>query len=116
MAKVISLLKPEITYVDAVDVLENRFKQHILENLTFKPKIVSEHKADRNYPVVSAASIVAKVARDKEIAGLAKQFGRFGSGYPSDPKTILFLQQCAQQGIYPECVRKSWKIVRKLQG
>jgi len=54
MAKVIEMLKPDIAYVDASDVLEERFKQHILENLSFKVKIVSEHKADRKYPIVSA--------------------------------------------------------------
>jgi ribonuclease HII len=36
MAKVIEQLKPDIAYVDASDVLEERFKQHILEYLPFK--------------------------------------------------------------------------------
>lgn len=110
MAKIIELLKPDIAYVDASDVLEERFKQHILELLPFKAKVVSEHKADRKYPVVSAASIIAKVERDKEIAELKEKYGDFGCGYPTDPKTISFLQQCLKKfGEYPDCVRKSWK-------
>ena len=114
MAKVIEMLKPDKAYVDASDVLEERFKQHILENLTFKVEIVSEHKADRTYPIVSAASIIAKVERDKEIAELAKKHGDFGCGYPTDPKTISFLQQCLEKlGEYPDFVRKSWKPAKK---
>lgn len=116
MAKVIELLKPDIAYVDASDVIEERFKQHILECLPFQVEIVSEHKADRNYPVVSAASIIAKVERDNAIAELAKEYGDFGSGYPSDPRTINFLQQCLEKwGEYPKDVRKSWKPAKKVK-
>jgi len=114
MAKVIEILKPEMEYVDASDVLEERFKQHILECLPFKVEIVSEHKADRNYPIVSAASIIAKVERDKEIAELTNKYGDLGCGYPADPKTISFLQQCLEKlGKYPDFVRKSWKPAKK---
>jgi len=114
MAKIIETLKPDKAYVDASDVLEERFKQHILECLTFKVEIVSEHKADRKYPIVSAASIIAKVERDKEIAELTKKYGDLGSGYPTDPKTISFLQQCLEKlGEYPDFVRKSWKPAKK---
>ena len=114
MAKVIEMLKPDKAYVDASDVLEERFKQHILECLTFKVEIVSEHKADRTYPIVSAASIIAKVERDKEITELANKYGDFGCGYPTDPKTIKFLQQCLEKsGEYPDFVRKSWKPAKK---
>jgi len=114
MAKVIEMLKPDLAYVDASDVLEERFKEHILEWLSFKVKIVSEHKADRNYPIVSAASIIAKVERDKEIGELTNKYGDFGCGYPTDPKTISFLQQCLEKlGEYPDFVRKSWKPAKK---
>jgi len=114
MAKVIDFLKPEIAYVDASDVLEERFKQHILECLTFKVKIVSEHRADKKYPIVSAASIIAKVERDKEIANLKEKYGDFGCGYPTDPKTIAFLQQCLKNfQEYPDFIRKSWKPAKK---
>ncbi|MEM2995266.1 MAG: ribonuclease HII [Candidatus Bathyarchaeia archaeon] len=114
MAKVIEMLKPDVAYVDASDILEERFKQHILEVLPFKVEIVSEHKADRKYPIVSAASIIAKVERDKEIEDLKGVYGDFGSGYPTDPKTVSFLQQCLKKfGEYPDFVRKSWKPAKK---
>lgn len=114
MAKVIEMLKPDVAYVDASDVLEERFKQHILEALSIKAQIISEHKADRKYPIVSAASIMAKVERDKEIAEIAKKYGEVGCGYPSDPKTMGFLQKCLEEvGEYPEFVRKSWKPAKR---
>lgn len=114
MAEVIEILKPDVAYVDASDVLAERFKQHILDFLSFKVKIVSEHKADRTYPVVSAASIIAKVTRDSAIAELASIYGDFGSGYPSDPRTMCFLTRCLE-GVeeYPEFVRKSWRPAKK---
>ncbi|MCS7114425.1 MAG: ribonuclease HII [Nitrososphaerota archaeon] len=117
MAKVIEQLKPDIAYVDASDVLEERFKQQILENLPFNVEVVSEHKADRKYPVVSAASIIAKVERDREIAELKAKYGDFGCGYPTDFATIKFLRYCLEKfGEYPEFVRKSWKPAKKVKG
>jgi ribonuclease HII len=116
MAKVIAALRPDKAYVDASDVLEERFKTHILECLPFRIPMVSEHKADRTYPVVSAASIIAKVERDAAIADLARVYGDFGSGYPSDPRTADFLRRClARTGEFPEFVRKSWKPVKKVK-
>ncbi|MBS7608085.1 ribonuclease HII [Candidatus Bathyarchaeota archaeon] len=116
MAKVIELLRPNIVYVDASDVLEERFKQQILEFLPFKVEIVSEHKADRKYPVVSAASIIAKVERDREIAELKAKYGDFGCGYPTDPKTMEFLRRCLETfKEYPDFVRKSWRPAKKVK-
>lgn len=116
MARVIESLRPDKVYVDASDVLEERFKQHILECLPFKVDIVSEHKADRNYVVVSAASIIAKVERDKEISLLAEIYGDFGSGYPSDPRTMSFLETLMKNTEeYPEFIRKSWKPAKKVK-
>lgn len=115
MASIIRELKPDIAYVDASDVLPERFRQHIAEELPFKIEIVSEHKADKKYPVVSAASIIAKVERDREIEKLREEYGDFGSGYASDPKTIAFLRKWIENNdSYPEFIRKSWKTVKKL--
>jgi len=117
MAKVIATLKPDIAYVDASDVLAERFKEHIEEKLPFKVKIVSEHKADAKYPIVSAASIIAKVERDKAVQELTKKYGDMGSGYAADPKTIRFLENWVKKyGAYPDFVRKSWKPAKKLKG
>lgn len=62
--------------------------------------------------VVAAASIVAKVERDQEIAKIRKEFKDIGSGYPSDPKTIKFLKNNSQ---LPDFVRKSWATVSRLE-
>jgi ribonuclease HII len=110
MSQIINVLKPDEAYVDAADTLEERFKHHIQEGLTVKAKITSRHKADKIYAVVSAASIIAKVERDKEIAALKEAYGNFGSGYLTDQKTMLFLKQWLQTHTdYPSCVRQSWK-------
>ncbi|MFQ5758840.1 MAG: ribonuclease HII [Candidatus Bathyarchaeia archaeon] len=116
MAKVIEALKPEVAYVDASDVLADRFGRHIAEELSFKVKIVSEHKADEKYPVVSAASIIAKVERDRAVSRLRQKYGNFGCGYPRDPKTLEFLEKWINEsGFYPDFVRKSWKPAKRLK-
>ncbi|MCW3980614.1 MAG: ribonuclease HII [Candidatus Bathyarchaeota archaeon] len=110
MAEAIQALKPDIAIVDASDVLADRFKHHIMECLQFPIHVISEHRADRNYPVVSAASIIAKVERDHIIERLRTQHGDFGSGYMADPKTVDFLSTLAREGDeYPDFVRRSWK-------
>ena len=110
MTQIINTLKPDKAYVDAADVIEDRFKYHIQEGLTTKTIITSKHKADKIYPIVSAASIIAKVERDKEIATLKDKYGDFGSGYLTDQKTMRFLKQWLQtHAEYADCVRKSWK-------
>lgn len=116
MARVITILKPEVVYVDASDVLADRFGEHIAENLDFKLKIVSEHKADITYPIVSAASIIAKVERDRAISHLQKKHGNMGCGYPSDSSTIKFLGDWIKKfGSYPDFVRKSWKTSKRVK-
>jgi ribonuclease HII len=116
MARVIETLKPNVAYVDASDVLPDRFKQHVEENVTFKVKIISEHKADAKYPVVSAASIIAKVERDKAVQILTQKYGEIGAGYPSDHKTIRFLEKwITKYESYPDFVRKSWKTAKMLK-
>lgn len=114
MAQIIQALNPNEVYVDAADVIEDRFKNHIRECLTIKTRIISKHKADLIYPIVSAASIIAKVERDREIANLRGEYGDFGSGYLHDPKTQLFISEWLKDNTdYPTCVRKSWKPAKK---
>ena len=116
MASVIAVLKPDVVYVDASDILADRFGDHIAENLSFSPKIISEHKADIKYPIVSAASIIAKVERDKVISQLQKKHGNIGCGYPSDSNTIKFLEDWIRNfGSYPDFVRKSWKTAKRVK-
>jgi len=117
MAKVIAALKPDAAYVDASDVRAERFGEHIQEKLPFTIQIVSEHKADAKYVVVSAASIIAKVERDRAVEELTKKYGDMGSGYITDPKTVEFLKKWIKKhGSYPNFVRKSWKPAKRLKG
>jgi ribonuclease HII len=115
MAKIIEQLKPDEAYVDAADVIQDRFGEHIQECLTVKTTIISKHKADRTFPVVSAASVIAKVERDKAIEDLKVKYGDFGSGYLTDDKTTIFLKRLLVEnnGDYPSFVRKSWKPARR---
>ena len=115
MAEVIEKLKPEIAYVDSSDIRTERFKNNILDCLSFRPRIVSEHKADVNYPVVSAASIIAKVHRDSRIDELKREYGEVGSGYAHDPLTVKFLREYySGHGDFPPIVRRSWKTLKNI--
>jgi ribonuclease HII len=110
MAKVVDALAVDEVFIDAPDINPVRFTAELVELLTSRPRIVAEHKADVNYAVVSAASIVAKVERDSDIAELRAVHGDFGSGYPSDPDTIAFLESWMKaNSSQPEFARKSWK-------
>jgi ribonuclease HII len=114
MAQVIEALKPDEVYVDAADTVEQRFGNHIRECIKIKTRVISRHKADRIYPVVSAASIIAKVERDREIDSLELEYGDFGSGYMTDDRTMIFLKQLLEKNDeYPSFVRKSWKPAKR---
>jgi len=119
-SKVIKKLKPDICYVDSADVNEERFKNDILCNLSIKPEIISKHKADDIYPIVGAASILAKTKRDEEVAKIAKKLEMkislpLGSGYPADPLTQDFLKAWYKKyGKLPPNIRKSWKTTQNL--
>ncbi|MFX1475049.1 MAG: ribonuclease HII [Promethearchaeota archaeon] len=115
MAIILQHLQWDVAYVDAADVVAERYGRTIQARLETEKTIVSEHKADQNYPVVAAASILAKVRRDRRISELHNRYGDFGSGYPSDPLTRRFLREwIAKYGTFPEIVRHSWETARKI--
>jgi len=75
-----------------------------------------EHKADRDHPVVSAASILAKESREEEIKKLKQLLEiDFGSGYPADPKTKNFVTTNHSNPTYANIIRFSWATIKKLQ-
>jgi ribonuclease HII len=111
-ADLILRLKPDIAYVDSPDVLPQRLSAELKERTGIK--VVAEHKADEKYLLVAAASIIAKVEREKEIELLKERAGDFGSGYASDPKTREFLKRKINNGKIPNYVRKRWKTVSNL--
>jgi len=113
MAKVVSKLNPDISYVDSCDVNPGRFGKEI-SALSDNHKIKSYHHADSRFVVVSAASILAKVTRDKAIEKLRKNHN-LGSGYPSDSVTVKFVTKYYKKNkVMPSFVRKSWKPVQRI--
>ncbi|MGC8608296.1 MAG: ribonuclease HII [Thermoplasmata archaeon] len=103
----------EPIYVDCFDVIEKR-AEDILRYRTGR-EIICRHKADEIYPAVSAASIISKVIRDREIVKIEEKYGYFGSGYPSDDRTIAFLRDAiSSRKDISEIVRTKWKTYKNL--
>ena len=119
MANVIVQLNPAAAWVDASDVKPERYARQILNELPPSLKrtvLISEHRADGEFPIVSAASIMAKVRRDAAVSALWQEYGNFGSGYVSDPVTIRFLKEWRRtHNSYPPMVRKSWRTLRDIE-
>jgi ribonuclease HII len=117
MAKVIDGLRAQEVMVDAADSVPARFQKNIADNLNRSCNVVARHFADRDFPVVSAASVIAKVERDAAVQTLRETYGDFGSGYPSDPKTrTFFLDWLRREEALPQgLVRKSWRTWDRLQ-
>ena len=114
-AQVIGKLSPSKAFVDACDVNAFRYAEMVKSHLDYTCEIISEHHADESFRVVSAASIVAKVVRDRAIVTLSKKYGTIGSGYSSDPVTIAFLSSYIDEYKKPPPIaRKSWKTVSRL--
>lgn len=131
MAKLLSKISFDRAFVDCCDTNQKRFGFQVSdlvaerrgasftvgEHNPLSDKIISEHHADRNYPVVSAASIVAKVTRDAAIRRIRKKHGEVGSGYPSDPNTISYLKECFENSkAFPDFARRSWLTIRRMEG
>ncbi len=79
-----------------------------LEKLPF----IAEHRADENYTIVGAASILAKTTSDAEYKSLTRKYGNFGSGSPGDPKTRLFVWMHRKNP--PPLIRTSWNTFKTL--
>jgi len=90
----------------------NYIKNKVKGEKTKKPKIIVEHKADLNYLIVGAASIVAKVKRDEEIEKIRVKIKKeIGSGYSSDPITQKFVEENWNKKY--DFFRKSWDTWKK---
>ncbi len=75
-------------------------------------RVLAFNYADRKFVTVACASIIAKTIRDSLVEGLKKRFGDFGTGYPSDPKTIAFIRKHGSGSI--PIIRNSWLTIKKL--
>ena len=93
MARIIKTLNADIAYVDTPQVSTDKFKALLKGMTKNKTKLVCENGADLSYVVCGAASIIAKVERDKEIEKIKKKVGfDVGVGYPHDERSIAFLK------------------------
>lgn len=110
-AEVIRELAPDEVIVDCCDTNEDRFGARVLRDLGYDLPLRAEHKADQTHPVVSAASIMAKVARDEAVARIERELGQpVGSGYAHDPHTRAFLKRwVTAHGEMPPDARLAWK-------
>ena len=117
-AEIVRDARPTTAFVDACDPVAARFG-HTVARLAERPRkdVVARHHADRDLPIVAAASIVAKVARDRALARLALATKLpVGTGYPGDPETRACLARLlAAGGPLPKWVRSSWATVRNLK-
>lgn len=116
-ARIIRNLVPEVAYVDACDPNERRFGLRVARLAGGTTRVVSRHHADRDFPVVGAASIVAKVNRDRALARLRDELGdELGSGYPSDRRTVEFVRATLAGGAaLPPWVRGSWATMQRVK-
>jgi ribonuclease HII len=116
-ARLIRQLAPDVTYVDACDPNERRFGARVARLAGGDARVIARHHADRDFPVVGAASVVAKVRRDRAVARLRQKLGDgLGSGYPSDERTVGFVRAVLQDGSgVPAWVRGSWATMQRVK-
>ncbi|MFT4297633.1 MAG: ribonuclease HII [Candidatus Woesearchaeota archaeon] len=113
-AEIINELNPDKAILDCPSNNILAYSIYVKNNLSKPVEIISEHKADLNHKIVGAASILAKVARDREIQKIKDKLKvNFGSGYPSDPLTIKFLKDNWNK--YPDIFRKSWSSYKRVE-
>ena len=109
-------------YLDAADTSETTFERYFRSSMGDSPGargvagVVSRHEADDVFPVVSAASVLAKARREEAMARIRDELGgEIGSGYPSDTKTTGFLENwIMEKGVLPPHTRASWKTAQRL--
>ncbi|MCI4350565.1 MAG: ribonuclease HII [Thermoplasmata archaeon] len=115
-ADVIRQAAPDRVVADACDVNARRFASRLAAFSGSAVPILARHHADRDDPVVGAASIVAKVSRDRAIDRLASDLGvSVGSGYPSDVRTVEFVRSHLVEHPAPSFVRFSWATVERVK-
>lgn len=109
---IIHKLQPSRVVIDSPSNNVKAYKSYVIERLKVPCIVLVEHKADVNHVECSAASVIAKVTREREITLLKKKFNvDFGSGYLTDPKTIAFLEYNYDKYDF---FRKTWAPYKKL--
>ncbi|MEM5792839.1 MAG: ribonuclease HII [Candidatus Aenigmatarchaeota archaeon] len=117
MAEIINIGNPNKVFLDAPSYNTEKFKNYLLTMLENKNiEIIAENYADKKYPIVSAASIMAKVDRDEQIKKLEEEIGEpIGVGYPHDELTIKHIEKIVKEGKkIPLYVRTTWDTTKQI--
>lgn len=116
MAQIIKTLKADKAYVDTPQASTGKFKAILLNLAQNNTEIIAENYCDERYPVCSAASIIAKVERDREVEKIKKIVNYdFGVGYSHDARSIEFVKKCLKEKKFLEYIRHSWVTVDGLK-
>jgi len=95
-----------------LDVLPERL-QAFLQPKFPRAIVIAEHAADTNYTIVGAASILAKVERDRAVKEIEELNNiKIGSGYIADPVTLEYIQSTTkiEPSKRPNFIRASWNL------
>ncbi|MGC8533272.1 MAG: ribonuclease HII [Candidatus Parvarchaeum sp.] len=117
MAEIANSLEGQTVIVDSPSRNTTKIREYLMKKIKDK-KVIAENYADKNHVEVSAASIIAKANREREVEKIKKGLGYdFGSGYPSDPKTMQFIKIITENGRitqepYKRFIRKTWSTVK----
>jgi ribonuclease HII len=120
MIEIANSLLGETVIIDCPSSNTKKIKTFLTKKIPERELIV-ENYADKNYVEVSAASILAKAQREREVAAIKKELEYdFGSGYPADPRTINFLKIIKENGLitqekYKKHIRGTWRTFKHLQ-
>ena len=117
-AELLNAAEPDRAYVDCPSNNAEAYRAYLANLLKKDIKLIVEHKADFKYSTSAAASVIAKVVRDREVAKIQKRFDEpIGSGYPSDPATKKFLENHWKEdsGIFRKSW-ESWKAIERKSG
>lgn len=112
-AEIINELKPKDAFIDCPSPNIKAYTAYLSNIINTKTNLVCKHKAETLFKLVAAASILAKVTRDREIANIQKTIPeKIGSGYLTDKITQEFLQKHYEA--YDDIIRKSWITYKRL--
>jgi ribonuclease HII len=113
-AEIINELEPDVVIIDCPHPIPKKYEDYIKKMVIKKDiKYIVEHKADVNYPVCSAASILAKVKREEEMDKIKEKYGATGPGYPANETTQKFVKENYLK--YPEIFRRSWSTFKNVE-
>ena len=118
-AEVVDRAEPDEVFMDLPEPDGDRFIGKVKDLMKTETDLgfTAEHGADDTFPVVSAASIVAKSARESHVEELHRKYGYdFKSGYPHDSPTIKFLKDYLEEkGELPPETRMSWSTAERIK-